>query len=101
VSIKTFGLAGLAAFREAVKTGIETAEAAQAYLEARPNREIVAPATPAVINFRYRPDDGALTEARLDRLDQHLSRYWSVMPRKPRAGRAVEPPFLPRNAPWC
>ncbi len=71
MSIKTFGLA---AFREAVKTGIETAEAAQAYLEPRPNWEIVSPATLAVINFRYRPADEPLTEAQLDRLNQHLSR---------------------------
>jgi glutamate/tyrosine decarboxylase-like PLP-dependent enzyme len=71
MSIKTFGLA---AFREAVKTGIETAEAAQAYLERLPNWEIVSPATLAVINFRYRPADEPLTEAQLDRLNQHLSR---------------------------
>ncbi len=71
MSINTFGLA---AFREAVKTGIETAEAAQAYLERRPNWEIVSPATLAVINFRYRPADEPLTEAQLDRLNQHLSR---------------------------
>ena len=71
MSIKTLGLA---AFREAVKTGIETAEAAQACLERRPNWEIVSPATLAVISFRYRPDDEPLTEAQPGQLNPHLSR---------------------------
>ncbi len=51
-----------------------SAEAAQAYLERLPNWEIVSPATLAVINFRYRPDDEPLTEAQLGQLSQHLSR---------------------------
>lgn len=71
MSIKTFGLAS---FRDAVQTGLDTAEATQAYLQDRPHWEIVSPATLGVINFRYRPLGERLTDGQLDRLNEHLSR---------------------------
>ncbi|MGI9384697.1 MAG: pyridoxal phosphate-dependent decarboxylase family protein, partial [Methyloligellaceae bacterium] len=52
MSIKAFGLAS---FREAVQFGIAAAETTQAYLERRPDWEIMSPATLGVINFRFRP----------------------------------------------
>ena len=71
MSIKTFGLAS---FRAAVQLGIEAAEAAEAFLESRPDWEIMSPATLAVLNFRYNPRDRDLTDAALDRLNERLSR---------------------------
>jgi glutamate/tyrosine decarboxylase-like PLP-dependent enzyme len=70
MSIKTFGLAS---FREAVRSNIELAETTERYLRDAPDWEIVSPATLAVINFRYRPHDGDLTETQLDDLNQHIS----------------------------
>jgi glutamate/tyrosine decarboxylase-like PLP-dependent enzyme len=70
MSIKAFGLAS---FREAVQAGIDLAEQTQKEVERRPNWEIVSPASLAVINYRYRPDDVSLTEAELNDLNQHLS----------------------------
>jgi aromatic-L-amino-acid decarboxylase len=60
MSLKVFGAA---AFREAIEHGFALAEHAQALLEARPEWEVVTPASLGIVTFRHVRADEALTGA--------------------------------------
>ena len=60
LSVKTFGLG---AFREAIGQGLHLAAQAEAWLRDRPHWQVVAPASLAILCFRYNPpglDDDAI-----------------------------------------
>lgn len=67
LSLKTFGAA---AFRQAIERGFALAELAEALLRQQPHWEIVAPATMAIVAFRYAPP--GVTEEKLNELQQRL-----------------------------
>ncbi|MBZ0326728.1 MAG: aminotransferase class V-fold PLP-dependent enzyme [Altibacter sp.] len=70
MSIKTFGLK---AFRKAITYNIKLAEETESFLRKSSNWEVISPATLAVINFRYNPIGNALSEKKLDALNQYIS----------------------------
>lgn len=67
LSLKTFGAA---AFRQAIARGFALAELAEELLRRQPDWEIIAPATMAIVAFRYAPP-GA-TDEQLNELNQQL-----------------------------
>jgi len=71
MSIKTFGLNE---FRKAITYNIELAEAAENFLRKSPHWEVISPATLAVINFRYNPISDNLSEKKLDKINQYISK---------------------------
>ncbi len=71
MSIKTFGLNE---FRKAINYNIALAEKTEAFLRKSPNWEIISPATLAVINFRCNPINKSLSEKKLDKLNQYISK---------------------------
>jgi aromatic-L-amino-acid decarboxylase len=71
MSIKTFGLKE---FRKAISYNIDLAEAVETILRKSSNWEVVSPATLAVINFRYNPIGNKLSEKKLDKLNQFISK---------------------------
>ncbi|MEX2350774.1 MAG: aspartate aminotransferase family protein, partial [Flavobacteriaceae bacterium] len=70
MSIKTFGLK---AFRKAIDYNIKLAEQTEDYLRKSNTWEVVSPATLAIINFRYHPISGKLSEKQLDKINQKIS----------------------------
>ena len=70
MSIKTFGLK---AFRKAITYNIKLAEVTEDYLRKSDKWEVVSPATLAIINFRYHPISGKLSEKQLDKINQKIS----------------------------
>ncbi|WP_188440801.1 pyridoxal phosphate-dependent decarboxylase family protein [Planktosalinus lacus] len=70
MSIKTFGLK---AFRKAIDYNIKLAENTEEYLRKSNTWEVVSPATLAIINFRYHPISGKLSEKQLDKINQKIS----------------------------
>ena len=72
MSLKTFGLAS---FREAVRASLDLAEKTGHRLDQAPNWELVTPPSLAIVNFRYRPRDVALSEPQLDALNQAISKH--------------------------
>jgi aromatic-L-amino-acid/L-tryptophan decarboxylase len=70
MSIKTFGLQ---AFRKAISYNIDLAEETELLLRKSANWEVISSATLAIINFRYHPLDGYLSEKELDVLNQKIS----------------------------
>lgn len=70
MSIKTFGLK---AFRKAIEYNIKLAEQTEDYLRKSNTWEVVSPATLAIINFRYHPISGKLSEKQLDKINQKIS----------------------------
>lgn len=70
MSIKTFGLK---AFRKAIDYNIKLAEQTEDYLRKSNTWEVVSPATLAIINFRFHPISGKLTDKQLDAINQKIS----------------------------
>ena len=67
VSIQTFGMA---AFRDAVASGMELASRAESYVLASPMLEIANPASLGIVCFRINPADTDLDEGRLDDINK-------------------------------
>ncbi|WP_350285093.1 aminotransferase class V-fold PLP-dependent enzyme [uncultured Croceitalea sp.] len=70
MSVKTFGLN---AFRKAITSGIDLAEAVEDKLRKSNKWQVVFPATLAVINFRYNPIAKGYDEKALDHINQTIS----------------------------
>ncbi|TYP99213.1 glutamate/tyrosine decarboxylase-like PLP-dependent enzyme [Tenacibaculum adriaticum] len=70
MSIKTYGLK---TFKEAVTYNIQLTEDVEQHLRKSREWEVVSPATLAVINFRYNPIGGNLSEKEIDAINQQIS----------------------------
>ncbi len=70
MSLKTYGLS---TFRQAVQYNLSLAEELESYLRNSDKWEVVSPATLAIINFRYHPIKEALSEDKLDSINQSIA----------------------------
>ena len=71
MSVKTFGLN---AFKQAIQNGISLTDELESLLRKSPKWEVISPATLAIINFRYNPIRHKLSERKLDKLNQFISK---------------------------
>jgi aromatic-L-amino-acid/L-tryptophan decarboxylase len=71
MSIKTFGLKS---FRTAITYNIKLTETVEGILRKSASWEVISPATLAVINFRFNPMGANLSEKKLDKINQHISK---------------------------
>ena len=69
MSVQTFGMA---AFRRAVSRGMELADRAGAYVEERPNLELLTPVSLGVVCFRVNPSNEELDEEALEDINRKV-----------------------------
>ena len=69
MSVHTFGMA---AFRESIENGMDSAARAEAYIDASPVLECLSPATLSIVCFRVNPADVDLAEEALDELNREV-----------------------------
>ena len=69
MSVHTFGMA---AFRESIENGMDSAARAEAYIDASPVLECLSPATLSIVCFRVNPADVDLAEDALDELNREV-----------------------------
>jgi glutamate/tyrosine decarboxylase-like PLP-dependent enzyme len=69
MSIQTFGLA---AFRDAIASGIELADRAGDYVRNSGSLELLSPPSLGILCFRVRPPDSRLTGVRLDQINEQV-----------------------------